>query len=235
MRSWLRTEKGLGDATIRGARLGLNLADIYAPRASWGLPPSLREDGQERGLWIPGGLVIPLLIGGDVHRLRIRRNDPGDGSRYVIVSGSSSAPLTLDMERGAAVVVESELDGLLLSQEVGDLAGVVALGNAQAKPDRITHEALTRAAVILISLDTDSTGAKAAWSFWPGTYGDKARRWPTVQGKDASEARGNGLDVRQWIVAGLFGSEERFERFAIQTIDGGLTDAEALRAMAGGL
>lgn len=107
------------------------------------------------------------------------------------------------MDRGAAVIVESELDALLLSQEAGDLAGVVALGNAQAKPDRITHEALTRATVILVSLDTDTAGAKAAWGFWPATYGDKARRWPTPIGKDPSDAWGKGLDIGAWIQAGI--------------------------------
>jgi DNA primase len=108
----------------------------------------------------------------------------------------------------------------------------VAMGNAQAKPDRITHEGLTRAQIILVSLDNDDAGAKASWHFWPETYGKRARRWPSIKGKDASDARANGLDLRQWVVAGLFGSEERFERFCIQTIDGGLSDNEALKAMA---
>ena len=37
-----------------------------------------------------------------------------------------------------------------------------------------------------------------------------------------------GLDVRAWLIAGLFRNEAAFERFAIQTMDGGLSDAEAL-------
>jgi len=41
----------------------------------------------------------------------------------------------------------------------------------------------------------------------------------------------NGLDLRAWVIAGLFGNEERFERFCIQTIDGGLSDREALLIM----
>ena len=136
--------------------------------------------------------------------------------------------MILNSDRAAVVIVESELDGLLLSQEAGDLAGLVALGTATAKPDRITHELLTTAAVILVSLDGDEAGAKAAWSFWLDTYGGKVRRWPCIGGKDQSEARLNGLDLRSWVVAGLFGNEERFERFCIMTIDGGLTDGEAL-------
>jgi len=234
MRSWLHVEKGLQDATIKAAGLGLNLSAIFEPRQSWGLELSLKEDGTERRQWLPVGLVIPFVdIYGAVHRLRIRREDPGDGARYVIVSGSSLAPMAWNLKRAAAVIVESEIDGLILKQEMGDLAGVVAMGSAQAKPDRNTHEALTAAEIILLSLDSDEAGAKAAWAFWPEIYGAKVKRWPVVRGKDPSEAWANGLDLRAWIVAGVFGTEERFERFAIQTIDGGLRDTEAIRAMQG--
>ena len=225
----MRLEKGLNDATIKGAGLGFNPADKYEPRATWGLDPAIKEDGTEKKQWVPAGLVIPQVVNGDVHRLRIRRDEPGDGARYVIVSGSGTTPAAWNLERAAAVIVESELDGLLLNQEVGDLCAVVALGTATHKPDTATHKALKAAAVLLVALDTDEAGAKASWKFWPDTYGTKARRWPTVKGKDASEARLNGLGLRAWVIAGLFGSEERFERFCIQTIDGGMTDAEALR------
>ena len=233
MRAWLQKEKGLNDTIIKTARLGLNLADIYEPRGTWGLDPSLKDDGTERRQWIPAGLVIPLISNGEALRLRIRRTDPGDGPRYVIISGSSSAPMAWGWDKAAAfIVVESELDGLLLNQEAGDLAGVVAMGSAQAKPDRITHESLTAATVILVSLDTDDAGARAAWAFWPERYGGKAKRWPSIKGKDASDARLNGLDLRTWITTGIFTTVERFERFCIQTIDGGLTDGKALEAMA---
>ena len=136
--------------------------------------------------------------------------------------------MVLNPERAAAVVVESEIDGLLLSQEAGDLVTCVSMGTATAKPDRITHEILTAAAVILVSLDTDEAGAKAAWSFWPETYGTKEKRWPCIGGKDPSDARLGGLDLRFWVIIKIFGTEERFERFCIQTIDGGLSDEEAI-------
>ena len=108
-----------------------------------------------------------------------------------------------NVERAAAVIVESELDGLLLNQEAGDLAAVVAMGSAQAKPDAITHEALTKAEMILIALDNDDAGAKASWHFWPETYGAKVKRWPPIRGKDPSEAWRNGLNIRSWVLAGL--------------------------------
>ncbi|MHB8091853.1 MAG: CHC2 zinc finger domain-containing protein [Syntrophales bacterium] len=231
-RAWLHDAKGLNDATIQAAGLGFNPVDIYEPRALWGLESSLKENGQEKRHWIPAGLVIPFLIDGQVLRLRIRRADPGDGERYIIVSGSSSAPMTWGQDKGAAVIVESELDAILLNQDAGDLATCISIGSAQAKPDTLTHKLLTAAAVILVSLDTDDAGAKASWKFWPETYGKKAKRWPSINGKDASDARQKGLDLRQWVVAGMFGTEIKFERFCIQTTDGGLTDAEALQAMA---
>jgi DNA primase len=231
IRAWLHAEKGLKDATIKAAGLGYNLADIFEARGTWGLEPVLKNDGTERLQWIPAGLVIPLIINGDVLRLRIRRDNPGDGPRYVIVSGSGTAPLIIDQDKGAAVIVESELDALLLSQEAGDIAIALAMGTATAKPDIKTHEILKDAPLILVSLDTDDAGTKASWKFWPDTYGKKARRWPTIGGKDASEARLNGLDLRTWIIAGLYGTDAKFERFCIQTIDGKLTDKQAIEAM----
>ncbi len=234
IRAWLNKEKGLSDATIKKACLGYNLAEKYEPREKWGREPALKEDGTEKRLWLPAGLVIPWVVNGEVHRLRIRRDNPGDGARYVTISGSSMAPATWNLERAAAVVVESELDGLLLSQETGDLCAVVALGTATSKTKKESHDLLRVMPIILISLDTDEAGAKAAWKFWMDTYGKAARRWPCIKGKDPSEARLNGLDLRTWIISGIFETEEQFERFAIKTIDGGLSDREAIMAMQGG-
>lgn len=226
IRAWLKAEKGLSDATIKKSMLGYTPMDIDEPRCSWGLEPLLKG-GTEKSQWIPKGLVIPLIKNNKVIRLRIMRDNPGDEPHYVVISGSSSAPLIIGQNKDAIVIVESELDSWLLSQEAGDLCTVVALGNAQAKPDIETDKLLQDALVILISLDKDDAWAKASWSFWRDNY--QAKRWPTIKGKDASEARLKGLDLRTWIITGLFGTEENFERFCIQTIDGGLTDIEAVR------
>lgn len=222
-RQWLHDNKGLSEASIRKAMLGYVLADNYAPRAAWGLP----EDDRKK-VWLPAGLVIPYVVNDVVHRLRIRRTE-SSGPRYVIISGSSSAPMVLGRDKGAVVVVESELDAILLEQAAGDLCGIVALGNAQAKPDVITHRLLQDTPLILVALDGDEAGAKASWRFWPETYGAKVKRWLCPQGKDVSDAWLDGLNVRVWVVAGMFDNEASFERFAIQTIDGGLSDGEAMK------
>jgi hypothetical protein len=199
----LNTEKGLNNTTIKAANLGLNACDLYAPRAAWGLEPSYKENGKERRQWAPAGLVIPLTIAGAVQRLRIRRADPGDGQRYILVSGSSAVPMTWGQDQAAAVIVESEIDGLLVYQEAGDICAVVAMGNAQAKPDAMTHEILKWSKKILCALDSDQAGAGNAWTFWAKTYSGKFTRWPVPFGKDPSDAWLEGLDVRAWVEAGI--------------------------------
>jgi len=203
LRAWLNAEKGLSDDSIRAAGLGFQPADLYEPRDAWGLPEALNDKGNPKKIWLPAGLVIPFLQGDKVQRLRFRRSEPGDGERYIIVSGSSSAPMAWGTTTAAVIIVESELDGLLLQQEAGDLCAVVALGSAQAKPDGRTDALLRSAKTILIALDADAAGAKAAWSFWPKQYGKKVKRWPCIGGKDPSEARLAGLNLRTWVEAGL--------------------------------
>ena len=219
--------KGLNDDTIKRAGLGWSALDYYRTRESWGLPVALKDDGTSKRLWIPVGLVIPCFVDDYLlSRLRIRRHE--GIPRYIVVPGSDTRPMSWDTDKEAIVIVESELDGMLLTQEVGDLAAVVALGSVSARPDATTHELLCRAQIILLALDSDDAGGKSSWSFWNDTYGMKVKRWPCVEGKDPSEAWQKGMNVRDWIIAGIFGSEKKYERFCIQTIAGGMSDADAL-------
>jgi hypothetical protein len=202
------TGKGLNEETIRAAGIGWNPGerggDVYRDRRGWGLSPEVHRDGRPKLLWIPQGLVIPLPGNEGVRRLRVRRNNPGGGPRYVIVAGSQIAPLILGSSgKNVFVIVESELDGWLIWQEAGDLVGVVAMGSASSKPDVATHEILIQAETILNALDSDPAGAKHAWKFWPETYGSKVIRWPVSIGKDPSDAWQQGLNIRSWIEAGL--------------------------------
>ena len=207
-RRFLR-RRGLTDHTIESAGLGWNPVDVYHDRTLWGLPPEMRDNGRLKRLWLPAGLAIPCVgKSGRVIRLRIRRADPGDGARYVLVPGSATSPMAWGLEKNVIAIVESELDGVLLNQEAGDLVGVIALGSVSARPDAPTHEALMRAGLILVSLDSDEAGAKAAWGWWPETYGAKFRRWPVPIGKDPGDALQKGLNIRIWIEAGLLDQGE---------------------------
>ena len=84
------------------------------------------------------------------------------------------------------MVLESELDGMLLHQEAGDLAGVVALGNAQTRPDQAAWGALRQSRLILIALDGDAAGAREAWRWWTKHF-PQARLWPPIDSKDPAE------------------------------------------------
>jgi hypothetical protein len=201
---WLLEKRGLTAETVESAGLGLNVKDCYFDRADWGLPPATNpKTGKAKKVWIPAGLVIPCFDGdGRVIRLRIRRNNPGDGQRYIVATGSCMTPVLAWGDQPTVVVVESELDALLLAQDAGDLVGVVAMGSAQAKPDGSLHKRLMAAECVLVALDADEAGKKAAWGFWcqyPGF-----RRWPCIHGaKDPNEQRLNGIAPRDWIIAAL--------------------------------
>jgi len=77
------------------------------------------------------------------------------------------------------------------------------MGSAGLKPDVFAHSLLTKAEKILNALDYDEAGARPSWKFWPETYGSKVIRWPVPIGKDPSEAWQQGLNIREWIKAGL--------------------------------
>jgi len=209
------TGRGLREGTLAAFMLGWNPGkdgkDLYRSRESWGLSRIINEKtGRPRPLWLPRGFVIPWDRGGVPVRIRIRRPDPLTfGPRYYAVPGSVAAtmviPATSTGDRSPAqdvfVVVESELDGILLHQEAGDLVGVVALGSAQTRPDEAAAEILRKSAHILNALDFDRAGAKE--HTWWKEHFPEAARWPVPKGKDPGEAYHAGVDLREWILAGL--------------------------------
>jgi hypothetical protein len=74
--------------------------------------------------------------------------------------------------------------------------------------------------------DADPAGDKAA-SLWPA----RAIRVRTPKGKDWTEARQAGIDLRRWWVEeNLPDAFNRLERSAIMEFDGGLSRADAERA-----
>lgn len=180
---------------------GDNGKDLYRAREAWGLSRVENEKGKGRPLWLPVGLVIPCLNVVKIERLRIRRPAPKFGPRYYVVPGSSMRTMVAGRDKICFVIVESELDLVLVTQEAGDLVGVVALGSSGARPDQETAEVLRSAASVLVSLDFDQAGAKA-WAWWKKTFPD-CIRWPVPSGKDPGEAFKIGVDIRAWIRAGL--------------------------------
>ena len=107
------------------------------------------------------------------------------------------------------VVVESEFDAILLNQEAGHLAGIIALGSAQTRPDKRAADLLRAADLILVSLDSDDNrsdgknpGAKEAWGWWLKHF-EQARRLPPIDGKDPGEMWKAGVDLSEWVRIGI--------------------------------
>ncbi|MFA5284506.1 MAG: CHC2 zinc finger domain-containing protein [Smithellaceae bacterium] len=205
---WL-SARGISASAALAARLGWNPGengnDIFRPRTAWGLPELKKENGKPRMLWIPQGLVIPYIIDGMIQRIRIRR--PEGEPRYYVVLGSSMATMILGIERHAYVIVESELDAISCAAAT-DLAGAVALGTLQGKPDASAYAILKDAVQILNALDYGDTGggkkaAERAMTWWSENFNDRCDRWPVPKGKDPGEAVQQGIDLKSWIEAGL--------------------------------
>ncbi|KAF0232820.1 MAG: hypothetical protein FD177_2177 [Desulfovibrionaceae bacterium] len=186
--------------------IGWNLTDCNQPLSVWGLPEEVNpETGRSCTVWLPAGLVIPTTRNDLVTAIKIRRTawTPEDPfAKYLAVRGGSQSPFVLDSEPGKpVVVVESELDAVLISQEAGDLATAVALGTARGKPDEAAMALLKAAPVILVALDFDEAG-KAAWPWWKETFRTSVL-WPVPVGKDVGDLLGIPRLMRAWIEKGI--------------------------------
>lgn len=227
---WLDA-RGIDRTSAEAARLGWNPGengkDIFRARKAWGLPEQIKENGKPRMLWLPRGLVIPYcppLVevaqypkgharagGGSVQRIRIRRPEefrlPEEKTPYYVVPGSSMSTMVIGADRKAFIIVESELDAIACAAAT-ELAGAVALGTLQGKPDAAAYAVLKDAVQILNALDYgDQGGGKAAAEraikWWSDNFGDKCDRWPVPNGKDPGEAFQMGIDLKSWVEAGL--------------------------------
>jgi DNA primase len=199
MVGFLSEEKGLNPGTIKASSLGWLPGDRWDAAPAWGQAEVLKDNGKPKKFWLPKGITIPLCQDGQVVRVRIRR--PEGEPRYYLLRGSSTQALLVGTGP-VAVLVESELDALLLTQEAGDLAHLVSLGNAQTRPDREAADLLKRTRLILLGLDADQAGAKESWRWWKTHY-PQAHRWPPIQGKDPGEMFAAGVNLRAWVQAGL--------------------------------
>jgi len=169
------------------------------------LPRIQNDNGRDKKLWVPRGIVIPGFKSGQVYRIRIRRPKPDieskKTSKYYIVPGSGMAPMSIEPDQKALVVVESELDGMLVARRAGAISGVVALGSAATKPGADVYPYLRKALRVLVALDFDAAGLKA-WKWWQ-KYFDNAKQWPVPEGKDPGEAYEKGIDIKEWVKSGL--------------------------------
>ena len=192
--TWLRLERGITQETAQRFQLGWIDHDCFRVKEEWGLP-----DGKR--LFIPSGLVIPW----QGKRLRIRRDNPGEyngkaNKKYYNVTCSDMEPMTIGTpHETTAIIVESELDAILLAQEIKREVFIVALGSCAVKPDDALLNVFLSCPAVLVVLDTDEAGAKAS-TWWLENVSSTYRTLtPKAFGKDITEAFLNGLDLNEWI------------------------------------
>lgn len=196
--------RGIDRGAVERYRIGWIDRDFYRSRQSWGLPNEISlKTGQPKKLWIPAGIVIPFFDKtGHPFRIRIRRPLVEAGApRYYWLPGSGNDVPVLHPERRAFVVVESDLDAIACAAAF-DQVGAVPLGTCSAKPKTFAAETLRQALVILVALDGDQAGARAA-SWWSENYA-RAVRWPVPVGKDPGDyVKDHQGDLAAWLAAGL--------------------------------
>ncbi len=200
-------DRGINMGTIKAYGIGWcekeGGGDLYRPREVWGLPPEKNDQGKDKVLWIPKGWVIPDIEGNNVVKLRIRRADLSfnPDMKYYFVPGGSTRTTVINPDRKAHMIIESDFDGLLVAQEAGDLVGSMPLGSVAVKPDERATGILRDSCHIMNALDFDKAGA-VAWPWWEQNFPESVR-WPVNKEKDPGEAWQAGVDIRQWVNAGL--------------------------------
>jgi hypothetical protein len=186
--------------------------DLYRAREAWGLETVMKGDKKKK-LWLPIGLVIPFYQDAALRRVRIRipkeRRTAEFSTPYYIVPGSSMDTFVIDDNAKGYVIVEAELDAILVAQEAAGLQiGVIAMGNATAKPTAAAAAILTASLHISNALDYDLQADSSknpggeAWLWWKNHF-PQAERWPVPVGKDPGDAFQAGVNIREWIMAGL--------------------------------
>jgi hypothetical protein len=197
--AYLTGPRCLTPETIRGARLGWT--PLVMARTKDGRPYRAR------------GIVIPWFDRGRLALVRVRQRE-GAQRKYKQVFRHPDClacyPSPETVRPGCPlVVVEGELDSLCLGQELAELASVVTLGSASARPTTDLLSRFLSASPWFVATDRDTAGDKAA-DEWPA----RARRVrPPEPFKDWTEAKQGRVNLRRWW-SDILGRIERPPRFS---------------------
>jgi DNA primase len=175
-------DRGLNDETIKAARLG------WTPKVSIPITDGLRY-------WQVSGIVVPWIDDDRLAMVKIRRpsgSEPKYVEAYRDRPGIYRSPAVIRPGK-PLVVCEGELDCRLLGQALDELAAVVTLGSASAKPEAATLMKLLAAVPWYVATDADDAGDRSA-SWWPA----RAIRVRPPEGKDWTEAAQAGINLRRW-------------------------------------
>lgn len=205
--------RGITAQTIKRFRLGW----MSAP-ATFGIDSGDGTGPQPHR--VPAGILIPWFRVDPADgreklfriRCRVDRNHPAQQSAmadkygpYQIIKGAPGDPMVIPaaLPSHYYVIVESELDGILINQDAGDLVNVIALGSSTARPDTQLWAALTApSSRIILSLDFDKSGELQTTWWLNQFHNDPAKitvNYPP-DGKDPGEmVSAHRLPIRPWV------------------------------------
>ncbi len=212
---------GIPAEAAKAFRLGWCHDQKFYKVTSWGLPYAENENGNEKCVWIPRGLVIPNVVDAKVVGMKVRQENPAKPEdKYRNVYGGSVRYFVYGDESFRVwQVIETERDAAMVAWLVNPLGiGVMGTGSASNRPDARAGGILARSDLILNSLDNDRAGALNSWDThpdqpwkfsWERQY-PQAMRWlvPLAYGKDPGDMVGK-YDVLRWVVTGLPGHVRR--------------------------
>lgn len=198
----IKAKYGLLPAIINTYRVGWNPNKVFERRSKWGLD----EEPKKLSLCIPKGFVIPTFYQREVNKIKIRDLDWVNGDnfgKYRELPGSGNLISVFGCQSNQfAVVVESELDAMLLVQEIGEFCTCIALGGVSKKPDQKTFEWLKGRKRILYSLDSDEAGRKQ-YDFWRSNFSN-LRAWPSESRKSPADSFVlDKINLRDWFEEGI--------------------------------
>ncbi|MGO9922236.1 MAG: CHC2 zinc finger domain-containing protein [Isosphaeraceae bacterium] len=203
--------RGLGDETIKAARLGWT-PGVMIPKCN-GV-----------GYWRSIGVVIPWLDGDRLTLVKIRQLEgrkPKYGEAYRDRPGIFPSPAVIEPGK-PLVVTEGEFDCLLLGQALGDMAAVATLGSASSRPDPPARRMMRAAPVWYLAHDADGAGDKAA-SGWPARA---VRVRPPAPHKDWGELHAAGFNLIRYFWHRILATPTPWEEMARARWGGAVGDPE---------
>lgn len=192
--TWLEAERGINRFTVDKFLIGFNPNGKYSPKKLW---------GTANDPYIARGLVIPRLqLDGAITGINIRQFKQSDNAplivttdpdkRYLQVAGGKNTPWLLSNHHAPLIIAESELDALLLWQELDLFVRPLAMLTAGAKPDP-----RAKAGTVLYSMDFDKAGINSFATWY--AHNASTLAYPPNTGKDISEMFKAGKDLFSWL------------------------------------
>jgi DNA primase len=162
--------------------------------------------GGDKEIWIPKGLVIPLMLQGKINGIKIRRHDFKEGDKigkYIVIPGGSDgfSIYGKTKDHTVLVIVESELDAITLQYAGGDTFCAIAIGGNSKNPTLFVDHLAQKAQNLLLIPDNDN-GGTAMITKWHQLY-PHARICKVPFGKDIGEAVQQGLQLCKWLLSAI--------------------------------